>query len=242
MEGVFSYYTKGHMEHHLSIEESLRFGWAKTRAHSTIVFQVLLTLFAVQIAEQVVQKVLSGTLEGALASVLLFVLSIILGVGFTLITLRIAQGKHAVYQDILPSFSVWLPYVGASLLAGIVTIVPLVVALIVGLVAYAVLPYTAAIVVIAMVAATGVVAAAYFALRYTFVKLAILDDNDIIKSLRTSAKMTEGCKWWLMGFFITVILLNILGAILLLVGLLVTIPMTMFAFAHVYVKLSGHHS
>ena len=230
------------MEHHLSIKESIRFGWAKTRAHSTVIFQVLLTLFAVQIAQQVVTRVLAHTLDGALASAALFVLAIVLGIGFTLITLRIAQGKHAVYQDILPGFSVWLPYIGASLLAGIVTISPLIVALVVGLVAYAVLPYTAAIVVIALVAAVGVVTAAYVALRYTFVKLAILDDSDIVKSLRTSAKMTEGCKWWLMGFFVTVILLNILGAILLLVGLLVTIPVTMFAFAHVYVQLRGPHA
>jgi hypothetical protein len=230
------------MENHLSIEESLRFGWAKTRAHSTIIFQTLLTLFAVQIAEQVVEKVLHTTIEGALASVVLLVLSTMLGIGFTLITLRIAQGKHVVYADILPSLGTWLPYMGATLLAGIVMVVPLILALVVGLVAYAVLPISAAMIVIAIAAALGALAAIYFALRYALVRFAILDNNDITKSLHTSARLTEGRKWWLVGFTITIILLNIAGMLLLLVGLLVTIPVTMFAFAHVYVKLHGQHS
>ena len=195
-----------------------------------------------QIAEQIVTKVLHGTLEGLVASVVLFVLSTMLGIGFTLITLRIAQGKHVTYVDIIPALGVWLPYVGATILAGIVTVVPAIVALIVGLVAYAVLPIAAAMVVIAIVAAIGFVAVMYFALRYALVRFAILDDTDITKSLRTSAHLMKGRKWWLVGFMITVCLINLLGVILLLVGLLVTIPVTMFAFAHVYVKLHGQHN
>jgi hypothetical protein len=240
--GVFSYYNKGYMEHHLSIEESIKFGWEKTHKHSTIIFQSLLTLFGVQIAEQIVMRVLNGTLEGALAGAVLFVLAIVLGIGFTLIVLRIAQGKHVTYQDIVPPINVWVSYIGASLLAGIVTIVPLLVGVIVCLVAYAVLPSMAAIVVCAIVAAVAFVTAIYFALRYALVRFAILDDTDIVKSLRTSARLTKGHKWWLVGFSITLGLLNILGAILLLVGLLITIPVTAFAFAHVYVKLHEHHS
>lgn len=242
LAGVFSYYTKGHMEHHLSIEESLRFGWAKTRAHSTIIFQTLLTLFGVQIAQQVVTRVLGGTLDGAVAAALLLVLSIVLGIGFTLIILRIAQGKHVAYQDVVPPVGVWASYIGATILAALVTVVPLIAALIVCLVSFAVLPNAAAMLVTAVVAAAALVSAVYFALRYALVRFAILDDADIVKSLRTSAHLTEGRKWWLLGFGITILLLNVLGALLLLVGLLVTIPVSLFAFVHVYVKLSGHHS
>jgi len=230
------------MEHHLSIGESIRFGWAKTRQHSTLVFQALLTLFAVQIAEKVVMSALANTLDGALASAALFILSVVLGIGFTLITLRIVQGKQVAYRDIVPPVNVCLSYIGAILLAGIITVVPLLVALIVCLLAFAVLPSMAAIVVSAVVAVAAFVAAIYFALRYALVRFAILDDGDITKSLRTSARLTRGIKWWLVGFSITLGLLNILGAILLLVGLLVTIPISMFAFAHVYLKLHTLHS
>src|SRR4051812_5688717 len=99
------------MEHHLSIEESLRFGWAKTRAHSTLIFQVLLTLFALEIVQQLVTRVLGDTLEGAMAIAVLFVLNIVLGIGFTLITLRIAEGKHASYKDIIPPLTIIIAYI-----------------------------------------------------------------------------------------------------------------------------------
>jgi hypothetical protein len=230
------------MEHHLSIEESIRFGWEKTRTNSRLIFQVVLTLFAVQIAEQVVTRVLGGTLEGAIASAALMILSVVLGIGFTIITLRIAQGKSASYEDILPSFQTSVSYIGAVLLAGIVTAVPLLIALILCLIAYVALPNMAAIAVCSVLAAIALVVAVYLMLRYVFVRFAILEDGDIVKSLRTSAHLTAGRKWWLVGFFIVVGLLNLLGVILLMVGLLVTIPVTMLAMAHVYTKLRAHHS
>lgn len=230
------------MEHHLSIEESLRFGWAKTRAHSTLIFQVLLTLFALEIVQQLVMRVLGDTLEGAVAIAVLFVLNIVLGIGFTLITLRIAEGKHASYQDIIPPLSVIIAYIGSMLLAGFATIVPLLAGLLVCLLAYLILPAAAAVFVYAIAGSAAVVTAVYFALRYALVRFAILDDRDMVKSLRTSAHITRGHKWWLIGFLIIVCLLNFLGAALFLVGLLVTIPVTMFAFAHVYVKLRAQHA
>ena len=63
----------------------------------------------------------------------------------------------------------------------------------------------------------------------------------ITASLRESAEMTHGIKWHLLGFFIIILLLNIVGALLLLVGLLVSVPVTMIAYAHVYQKLRVHH-
>jgi hypothetical protein len=230
------------MDHHLSIEESIRFGWQKTRAHSTLIFQTLLTLFGVQIAQQVVSRVLGGTLEGALASAALVVVSIVVGVGFTLITLRIAKGQHAAYQDLVPPVNVWVAYLAANIIAAIVSAVPLVAALVVCLVAYILLPAAGALAVTVVAAVAAVVAALYFTLRYAFVRFAILEDTEIIKSLRTSAHLSEGRKWWLLGFVVVVLLLNLLGAILLLVGLLVTIPVTMIAYAHVYITLHAHHA
>ena len=44
-----------------------------------------------------------------------------------------------------------------------------------------------------------------------------------------------------LGFVIIIALLNIAGMLLLLVGLLVTIPVSMIAYAHVYVILHEHH-
>ena len=229
------------MEHTLSIEESLRFGWAKTKEHSGIIFQVLLTLIALQMVQQVVMRLFNGMPEGTVDTAILFVLSVLLGIGFTRITMLITEGKHARYQDIIPPIGLAVAYAGATILAGLITLLPLVGALVLSVVAYTLLPYTAATVVSAVVVAAALVAAVYFILRYALVRFAILDDVGMVKSLRTSALATRGRKWWLLGFFITLILINLLGVMLLFVGLLLTVPISMFAFALVYVKLHTHH-
>jgi uncharacterized membrane protein len=77
--------------------------------------------------------------------------------------------------------------------------------------------------------------------RYSFVRFAILDGARIQESLSRSAVLTQDIKWHLVLFLIILVLLNILGAILLLVGLLVTVPVSMLAYAHAYVKLDVHH-
>jgi len=231
------------MEHHISIGDALRFGWQKTRAHSMLIFQVLLTLFAVQVAQSIVSKTIGDTLQGGLATLVLIVIGIALGIGFTNIGLKIAKGEHTGYRDIMPSLSLGISYIAASLLAGLVTIVPIVIALIISLVLVTILHGVAVAVVMVPVIAVGAVFAIYFGLRYFFVRFIILENpKEITDSLRISAKITEGRKWWLLGFMIVLGLLNILGAILLLVGLLITIPMTLIAYAHVYHTLRTHHS
>ncbi len=203
------------MEHHFSIEESLKFGWEKTKAHSGLLFQIMLTFFALQVVQSIVTKVLAHTLIGAAASVVLAVLSVFLGVGFTVITLKLAKGEHASYADILPSgWLVWR-YAVANILSGLLIVVGFILLIIPGI---------------------------YLLLRYAMVRYNIINGTGITESLRLSAKQTEGVKWRLLGFFIVILLLNLLGAMLLLVGLLVSVPVTMIAYAHVYQKLHARHA
>ena len=65
---------------------------------------------------------------------------------------------------------------------------------------------------------------------------------EILESLTISSKLTHGVKWHLLGFFIVLAALNIAGALLLLIGLLVTLPVSMIAYAHIYLKLKHHHA
>lgn len=58
-----------------------------------------------------------------------------------------------------------------------------------------------------------------------------------IEALKRSAELTSGVKWKLFLFFLALTGINILGALLLLIGLFLTIPTTMMAAAFVYRKL-----
>lgn len=195
-----------------SIGEALRFGWQKTRAHSGVLFQAMVAFFALQVATSIVQRVLEGTLEGFFALLGLSVLGVFVGTGFTLITLKIAKGETATLRDLLPPGKLVWKYFCASAVSGILILVGLILFIIPGL---------------------------YLMLRFAMVRFAILDGAEIMGSLDASAQATKGVKGRLLLFFLALLGINILGAVALLVGLLVTVPVSAIAYAHVYLKLKN---
>ena len=58
-----------------------------------------------------------------------------------------------------------------------------------------------------------------------------------IDACKESARLTHGNRWNLFKLFLVIVLINILGAVCLLVGLLYTIPLSAIALALVYKKL-----
>src|SRR4030042_562947 len=70
-----------------------------------------------------------------------------------------------------------------------------------------------------------------------FVNDIIVDKKMGIDSLSKSWQMTKGVKLNLFLFWILLALINIAGALLLLVGLFITVPLSMVATAYVYRKL-----
>ena len=74
---------------------------------------------------------------------------------------------------------------------------------------------------------------------WMFAKYSVVDKNlGPIEALKYSARIGAGHRWNLLLFVIALIVLNIIGAILLLVGLLVTIPVSGLAVVHAYRILS----
>lgn len=225
------------MTHSFSISEALEKGWHLMRMHSGLIFQMMLSLFALQVVSTIVSRTLQGTLIGFLASFALGVLGIFMGVGMTLIALRLARGHAAHYQDLFPNWFVVLRFMCANILAGLVVLVPL---LIGGLIIWGAWIANVPLLMVALCIATAIVCV-YVVIRYSFVRFAVLDGAGIVESLSRSAVLTRGHIWHLILFLLVLILINIIGAVLLLVGLLVSVPVSLLAYAHVYVKLDVHH-
>ncbi|MEI8097013.1 MAG: hypothetical protein WCG73_02825, partial [Candidatus Moraniibacteriota bacterium] len=75
----------------------------------------------------------------------------------------------------------------------------------------------------------------YFSLKYQFYSYLIVDKNlNAIEALKRSAVMTDGVKWNLLGFSFVLCGLNILGLLVIGLGLLVTVPMSIMAYVYVY--------
>jgi hypothetical protein len=225
------------MNHSLSIREAFNDGWATLRAHSSLVFKVVLSFFALEVAYAIVTRVLGGTLLGFCAALLLIIVGMFMSTGVTLIALRLARGEKAHYRDLLPPAALVINYLLASILAGVVTLLP--VALL-GLTALVVTAVTSSFVLpMIVLGAAAVCASLYLALRYFFVKFAAVDGSTPVASLRKSAFMTAGEKWRLALFLLAAVGVNVLGLLCLVVGLLVTIPLSVLALAHVYVRLAS---
>ena len=241
------------MTHTFSIKEAIVFGWHKLKSHSGVVFQVVLVMFALQVLSSIVEESLKGSPIGTAASIVLAVLGVILGAGMTLIFLKLAKGESAHFREIWPKFGLVWKYFVASLLAGVITFLPLMAAGLIGLV---LLTSTGSInfsegmpaegsgtmiALAAVIALVGLGGSIYLGLRYSMARLAVIDGAHIVESLRKSKKLTHGVKPHLALFALAIVALNILGFLALVVGLLVTVPISMLAFAHVYLKLKAHH-
>ena len=79
-----------------------------------------------------------------------------------------------------------------------------------------------------------------FALMFMFTMFIVIDrELGPIEAMKESHRITRGHKWNLLGFTLVLVLINLLGVLALLVGLLVSIPVSSLAFAHVYRLLAG---
>jgi uncharacterized membrane protein len=80
----------------------------------------------------------------------------------------------------------------------------------------------------------------YLALRFGYYGYFIVDEEaGPIEALKKSSDLTEGVRMELFAFFLLLLGLNIAGAAALLVGLLVTVPLSQLAIAYVFRHLQG---
>jgi uncharacterized membrane protein len=79
----------------------------------------------------------------------------------------------------------------------------------------------------------------YLMLRYSQVQYVIIDrDAGVLEAFAESARLTKGVKFAIAGLFLMAIPVLIAGALVLLVGLLVAVPVVYVAIAHAYRQLT----
>jgi uncharacterized membrane protein len=143
-----------------------------------------------------------------------FIVNVFVGIGFVSLALHAHDNiEQATFSDLWrPQF--FLNYLGTTILILLVCIVGFVLLIIPGIIA---------------------------ALTFYFSNYLVVDRSMTpIAAMKESARITKGNRLNLFGLLLLLILLNLLGAICLLVGLLVTIPITTLAVVHAYRTLSGN--
>jgi len=74
-----------------------------------------------------------------------------------------------------------------------------------------------------------------FVLMFMFTTLIVIDRGlGPIEAMKESSRITRGHRWTLLGLALLVVLVTLLVLLALVVGLLVSVPVSWIALAHVY--------
>lgn len=200
------------MQDAFSISECVRFGWEtfKKRPWFIIGAVLIMGLFSVSFSFE------SGSAEGLkavtpfviLAGIIFTTISLAVELLFTRFMLKVHDSVETMkYLDALPARPFW-KYVGGKLAVGLVVTIGLILLIVPGIIAV---------------------------LMFLFTPYLIVDKKLWpIEAMKESARITKGHRWQLLGFVLVLTLLNIAGALLLFVGLLVSVPVSVLAVVHAY--------
>ncbi len=200
----------------LDVGETIRYGWTTTKANLGLV--ILLTIVA-GLASGVPSWVADPLERSAPALALLlrlaaFVLSMLVGIGTLRISLLLHDGRPVEVRDLFRAdWSLFWRYLLATFAYGLLMGIGFILLVVPGIV---------------------------LAVRYVFYGYFVLERAARPgTALAQSAAATQGARWDLFILGLALLLLNVLGALLLLVGLLVTIPVSYLALARAYRTLTG---
>ncbi|TSC86930.1 MAG: hypothetical protein G01um10148_35 [Parcubacteria group bacterium Gr01-1014_8] len=201
-----------------SIGDSIKFGWNTFTKRPWFFIGVIVCLF-------IVYGILSTVTDPEKSNIggMQFLVSIaagVIGIFVDMMLVNIALRSHDAAETVkfsdgwnkLPFWS----YLGVKILNGTIVIVGLILLIVPGIIALLILMFS----------------------NY----LVIDKGLGPIEAMKESARITKGHRLQLLLFILAIAGLNIVGALALFVGLLVTIPITILAMAHVYRTLEHRSS
>lgn len=194
------------MNNTFSIKESFSFAWTTFKKRPWLFIGVILTTIVIMgISSSVFAPAHGGNIIFNLINVMI---SIFVDMGMVMFALHAHDDvSNAGWKNLWAPQQFW-KYLGATILVGLITVVGFILLIIPGVIAV---------------------------LGLMFTKYLVIDRKlGPVQALKASWRITKGHKLHLLGFIAVSGLLNLAGAIALLIGLLVTVPLTMLAAAHIY--------
>jgi hypothetical protein len=209
----------------------------------------MLVVFAAMLVVGFVPSVLASVFQESLPwlsiliSIISWVLSFVTGVGILKVAIDVVDGRGAQVTQLFYALRDWkliLRYLGTSIVFGFavfaVSVLPALVIFGVGFV----VKFSGSVFLgtLYVFGAIFLVMMIYLSVRMQFWTYVLVDKGLWGReALAKSLEMTKGLILKLILFSVALLVLNLVGAILLVVGLFVTVPVSMLAMAVVYRKL-----
>ena len=196
-----------------SKSEVLRFGWDTMKSNLGFFIGLLIVAYLIYLVPSIIAELLAkkAPILSIIINIAGIVLSIVIQMGLIRISLRFCESEKGEFADLFSCFPLFFKYLAGSILYTLIVWAGTILLIIPGII---------------------------WGIKFQFFQYFIVDKGvGPIEALRRSSKITKGAKWDLFLFDILLMLINLLGAICLLIGLFATIPTTMVAMAFVYRKL-----
>jgi uncharacterized membrane protein len=195
------------------IGECVSYGW---KAYWKNLGPLLLITLVIIVIDVVISGIGQATGNRAIAvifSLIGWIVGLLLAFGLIRATIAVTKGEKPEVAMLFQTDG-FGPYIIASILFGIATFIGLILCIIPGLI---------------------------FAVVYHFYGYAIVENPSLgpTDALKRAADISRGHRWELFGLFIVLILINIVGLIACLVGVIFTSGISAVAIAYAYRSLSG---
>ncbi|WP_017298754.1 hypothetical protein [Nodosilinea nodulosa] len=195
-------------------------GWEIFKSKAPLFILFTLLLFLIQVVISVLPFPLGARSgDGPSGGILNLAFNIVapaLTAGYYFVAFQLARGRSAVFGDFFLGFNKFLPIFLTALVSTILTAIGFVLLILPGI---------------------------YLAVAYIFAQPLVIDKNaDFWQAMEMSRKLVTK-KWFsFFALLIVIFLLNVAGAILLGVGLLVTLPLSVCIIAAAYEDIVGLNS
>ena len=195
--------------------EAVKFGWETMKENIWFFIPLLVVAFLIKSGPGPIAQY-AGNDFPAISSILVltgWILGFIVEMGLVKISLQFCDNIKGKLDDLLSSFDLLLPFIAATFIYGLIMLggfMLFVVPMIIWGIQFSLYPY-----------------------------FIVEKKLGPIEALKASSRATMGAKWDLLLFWILLLLINIAGLAVFVVGIFATIPTSMVAYAYVYRRLSG---
>jgi uncharacterized membrane protein len=198
----------------IGIGDAVNYGWTAYWKNVGALVVIALVVIAVNIVIGLIAGATGNVAFQIVIQFIGFLASMLISLGWIRVSLDVTRGVKPEVADLF-KFDGYGPYIGASILFAIGFYIGLILLIIPGII---------------------------FAVAFGFYGFVIAERGDgvgVIDSLKESADLTRGNRWQLFGLGIVLLLINLVGALLCVVGLIFTLGITIIAWAYVYRTLRG---
>lgn len=199
-----------------SATDAITYGWNGFKANIGPLIVIALVIIAVNLVVSFLQQSFDNWLIGVVFNLLGLLLSLVLTLGLIRAALIILDGRHPKAEDVLRTDELG-PYILATILVWLIVTVGLILCIIPGIIAGFLLQFYG-----------------YAILDRKADSVGGAPSSDPVGSLRTSYQITSKHVGELILLLILVFVVNMVGALLCGVGLLVSFPVTAIAIAYAW--------